>query len=112
MMSKFGLLLDFDKASVISFDEKYVSLEEIYKHTDTDILTVVEVDGMDFWCDDEGLLKSGNFVNQYKYKDDEFKLAGKVLVIGHDEDESIGLTNEQFKNLAFNLVFTHYGTVK
>ena len=49
-MGKFGMLLDIDKASIIRLDEKekYVSIKEIYKHTDTDIVTVVEIDGMDF----------------------------------------------------------------
>ena len=109
------MLLDIDKASIIRLDEKekYVSIKEIYKHTDTDIVTVVEVDGMDFWCDDEGLLKGGNFVNQYKYKDDTFQLAGKILILGHDDDgNSLGLTNEQFEKLRDNLKFVHYGMVR
>ena len=115
MMGKFGMLLDIDKASIIRLEEKekYVSIKEIYKHTDTDIVTVVEVDGMDFWCDDEGLLKSGNFVNQYKYKDDTFQLAGKILILGHDDEgNSLGLTNEQFDKLSDNLKFVHYGMVR
>lgn len=101
---------------VLKGDENGVAYEEIKEYVGCDIVTVVDFGhGIDAWVDDEGLLKSGNFVNEYLVADMEAKmpLAGNVIFLGATQDgNTIGLNEEQIEYLSENLSFRLIGFAK
>lgn len=101
---------------VLKGDKSGVAYEEIRDMIGCRIVTVVSfAHNIDAWCDDEGLLATGNFVNEYTIKEPEAKisLAGNIVFLGSTpEGETIGLNDEQIEYLSENLTFGLRGFVK
>lgn len=83
-----------------------------------DIMDVVMVaNDIDMFVDDEGLLVSGNQVNEISFADNSLKenlyLAGNVLMLSHDDEgNSISLTEEQLRYIFENLEIIPYGMTR
>lgn len=56
---------------------------------------------VDLWCDEEGLFKGyqtnvivSNYLNHVWHSGDYYCIMGDVLILGHDNEETVWLTNE------------------
>ena len=104
-----GIVVTIEDSGVVSLfgNEDGVHLSEMQDLIGTDIVTVVSLkNNIDMWVDDEGLLKSGNFVNRYIIEDFQIDLAGNAILLGNDGNGgTVGLNEEQVEYLAENLRF-------
>ena len=57
---------------------------------------------IDLWCDEEGLFKEykenvivSNYLNRVWSSDDFFHIMGDVLILGHDDGNTVWLTDEE-----------------
>ena len=57
---------------------------------------------IDLWCDDEGLFKDykenvmvSDYLNRVWSSDDFFHIMGDVLILGHDGENTVWLTDEE-----------------
>lgn len=104
-----GIVVTIEDSGVVSLigNEEGVHLSEMQDMIGTDIVTVVSLKhNIDMWVDDEGLLKSGNFVNRYIIEDFQIDLAGNAILLGNDGNGgTIGLNDEQVDYLVDNLRF-------
>ena len=57
---------------------------------------------IDLWCDDEGLFKEykenvivSNYLNRVWDCGDSYHIKGDVLILGHDNDNTVWLTDEE-----------------
>ena len=57
---------------------------------------------IDLWCDDEGLFKDykenvmvSNYLNRVWHCDDYYHIKGDVLILGHDDEYTVWLTDEE-----------------
>ena len=57
---------------------------------------------IDLWCDEEGLFKDykenvmvSNYLNRVWNCSDDYSINGDVLILGHDDDNTVWLTNEE-----------------
>ena len=57
---------------------------------------------IDLWCDEEGLFKEykenvivSNYLNRVWSSDDFFHINGDVLILGHDGENTVWLTDEE-----------------
>ena len=86
---------------VFSEEKNIVKVDSMYRMLECDYVDVVRLsdkNNIDLWVDDEGLLKSGNYVHEISVGDTEVKLAGRVLFLSYDDEgNSIGLSDEQLK---------------
>ena len=63
---------------------------------------------IDLWCDDEGLFKDyndnvivSNYLNRVWHCGDYYHVKGDVLILGHDDENTVWLTDEE-SNLIYN----------
>ena len=63
---------------------------------------------IDLWCDDEGLFKDynenvmvSNYLNRVWNCGDYYHIKGDVLILGHDDGNTVWLTDEE-SNLIYN----------
>ena len=57
---------------------------------------------IDLWCDDEGLFKDykenedvSNYLNYVWHRDNYYHIKGDVLILGHDDENTVWLTDEE-----------------
>ena len=104
-----GIVVTIEDSCVVSLfgNEDGVHLSEMQEMIGTDIVTVVSLkNNIDMCVDDEGLLKSGNFVNRYIIEDFQIDLAGIAIFISNDGNGgTVGLNEEQIEYLVENLRF-------
>ena len=57
---------------------------------------------IDLWCDEEGLFKDykenedvSDYLNFVWHRDDYYHIKGDVLILGHDDDNTVWLTDEE-----------------
>ena len=57
---------------------------------------------IDLWCDDEGLFKDykenvmvSNYLNRVRNCGDYYHIKGDVLILGHDGEDTVWLTDEE-----------------
>ena len=104
-----GIVVTIEDSGVVSLfgNEDGVHLSEMRDLIGTDIVTVVSLkNNIDMWVDDEGLLKSGNFVNRYAIEDFQINLAVNAILLGNDGNGgTVGLNKEQITHLVKNLKF-------
>lgn len=109
-----GILLDLENGHIrhkqINLPPK-VDLEKCYEVTDCRCIDLVSLDNsIDIIVDDEGLLKTANFVSTLKIIGyGTIQLAGKLLFLGSDnEGNFIPLTTEQMAWISKNVRYEKY----
>lgn len=109
-----GILLDLENGHIrhkqIDLPPK-VELEKCYEVTNCRCIDLVSLDNsIDIIVDDEGLLKTGNFVSTIKIiGHGTIQLAGKLLFLGSDsEGNFIPLTTEQIEWISKNVRYEKY----
>ena len=57
---------------------------------------------IDLWCDDEGLFKDykenedvSDYLNYVWHRNNYYHIKGDVLILGHDDDNTVWLTDEE-----------------
>lgn len=57
---------------------------------------------IDLWCDEEGLLKDykenedvSDYLNYVWHRDNYYHIKGDVLILGHDDENTVWLTDEE-----------------
>ena len=104
-----GIVVTIEDSGIVSLfgNEDGAHLSEMQEMIGTDTVTVVSLkNNIDMWVDDEGLLKSGNFVNRYTIEDFQIDLAGNAILLGDDGNGgTVGLNEEQVEYLVENLKF-------
>lgn len=105
------VLLDGEEVKVEKVNDEDISLKEMYRLINCDLVELVRLtDNINIWVDEEGLLKSGNVVTEIISDDMKIKLAGKILFLKEDKDgKSIGLNSEDIKFLNSNLKYRIVG---
>ena len=103
-----GILIGLNTKEVVEVEvdeEGHVKLDELYRLVKCSLVTVVSFEeNIDAFVDDEGLLKSGNFVQEIGYLGYTLQLAGNLLFLGSDEEgSSIGLTELEVEHLMTSL---------
>ena len=105
-----GILLSFD-LNTFEVHENIVDvtgeLEDYYKHLNCSCIDILQYYNYTLIVDDEGLLKSNNVVIELinKYQPHSLELAGKILVMCINEDNSEelrGLTDKEIHNFISN----------
>ena len=114
-----GIVVTFQDSGVVELKgdkDGTVSYKEIRKYVGCGVVTVISfAHNIDAWCGDEGLLESGNFVNECNIKEPKanITLAGNILFLGSTPDgDTIGLDESQIAYLSENLTFGLKGFVR
>jgi hypothetical protein len=110
------LVLDFDWGShLVTLEEKQykpekngtIGIREIYRLAKCDLFDVaMYTHDIAILVDDEGLLKSGNFVFEIVTRNNmvpPLQLAGTLLFVGVDGENFVGLTDEQIHFIRNNM---------
>ena len=104
-----GIVVTIEDSGIVSLfgNEDGVHLSEMQEMIGTDTVTVVSLkNNIDMCVDDDGLLKSGNFVNRYIIEDFQVDLAGNAIFLSNDGNGgTVGLNEEQIEYLVENLRF-------
>lgn len=109
IIDNFGLLLELQNSQITHKQvdlPPIVDLEKCYKMTDCRCIDLVSLENtIDIIVDDEGLLKTGNFVSTLKINGrGTIQLAGKLLFLGSDDEgKFIPLTTEQMDWISKNV---------
>ena len=93
----------------------YEKINELIGCNTMDVVTVAN--DIDMFVDDEGLLVSGNQVNEISFADgsltENLYLAGNILMLSHDyEGNSTTLNEEQLRYIFENIKITPYGMTR
>lgn len=114
-----GILVGFNDATVMDVKAESdwtVGIDEMYRLVNCDTLDVVRLtDEIDMWVDDEGLMKSDNFLQTFVYEGRKLHqpYAGNVLILAHnDEGDTIGLTDAQVEHLTKHIQIAFYGRTR
>ena len=114
IIDNLGILLELESGRIrhkqIDLPPK-VELEKCYEVTNCRCIDLVSLDNsIDIIVDDEGLLKTGNFVSTIKIiGHGTIQLAGKLLFLGSDsEGNFIPLTTEQIEWISKNVRYEKY----
>lgn len=93
----------------------YKKINELIECDTMDVVMVANE--IDMFVDDNGLLVSGNQVNEISFADNSLKenlyLAGNILMLSHDDEgNSTTLNEEQLRYIFENIKITPYGMTR
>ena len=93
------------------FELEYNNYKDFYPILDCDTFDIqtrkFNGEWLDIYCDDEGLLKTGNKPSILTFSNGELveQIVGNVFIVNHDDEgETISLTDEQIKKVMDTMV--------